>query len=83
MAGGFPDVAGQNQSPLTLLVSFCPSPFGPFGEVVVEVHGSLGLRGSPGPTGASVAKEVLRTLTGVGTICVDTLSVATAQVRPR
>lgn len=73
---------GQNQSPLTLLVSFCPSRFGPFGEFVVEVHGSLGLWGSPGLTGLSVAKEVLRTLTGVGTICVDTPGVATAPVRP-
>lgn len=67
---------------LTLPLSFCLCRFGPFGEFVVEVHGSLGLRGSPGPTGASVAKEVLRTLTGVGTICVDTPSMATAPVRP-
>ena len=73
---------GQKQSPLMLLGSFCPSRLGPLGEFVVEVHGSLGSRGSPGPTGASVAKEVLRTPTGVGTICVDTPSVATAPVRP-
>lgn len=72
---------GQNPSRLRLLVSFCLSRFGPFGEFVVEVHGGLGLRGSPGPTGASVAKEVLRTLTGVGTICVDAPSVPTAPVR--
>lgn len=69
-------MARQNQSPLML------SRFGPFGEFVVEVHGSLGLRGSPGLAGVSVAKEVLQTLAGVGTICVDTPSVATAPVRP-
>lgn len=55
---------------------------GPFREFVVEVHGSLGLRGSPGPAGASVAEVVLQTLTGVGTICVDTPSEAAAPVRP-
>lgn len=73
---------GLNQRPLTLPVSVYLSRFGPFGEFVVVVHGSLGLWRSPGPTGASVAKEVLRTLTGVGTICVDTPCVATAPVRP-
>lgn len=56
--------------------------FGPLGEFVVEVHGSLGLWGSPGPAGATVAEVVLQTLTGVGTICVDALSMATATVRP-
>lgn len=75
-------MARQNQSPLTLLGSFRLSCFGPSGEFVFEVHGSLGPRGSPGQAGVSVAKEVLRTLAGVGTICVDAPSVATAPVRP-
>lgn len=55
---------------------------GSFGELVVEVHESLGLWGSPGPAGVSVAKVVPQTLTGVGTICVDTLSMAAAPVGP-
>lgn len=50
-------------------------------EFVVEVHESLGLWGSPGPAGASVTEVFLQTLTGVGTICVDTLSMAAAPVR--
>lgn len=56
--------------------------FGPLGEFVVEVHGRLGLRGSSGKAVASVSKVVLQTLTGVGTVCVDALSVATAAVGP-
>lgn len=54
----------------------------PFGEFVLEVHDNLGLWGSPGPAGATIAEVVLQTPTGVGTICVDTLSVAAALVRP-
>lgn len=72
-----------------LRVSFCLScvglrldRLGPFEEFVVEVHDSLGLWGSPGPAGASVAEVVLQTLTGVGAICVDTLSMTAAMVRP-
>lgn len=56
--------------------------FGPLGEFVVEVHGRLGLWGSSGKAVASVPKVVLQTLTGVGTVCVDALSVATAAVGP-
>lgn len=54
--------------------------FGPLGEFVVEVHGSLGLWGSSGKAVATVAKVVLQALTGVGTIRVDALSVAAAAV---
>lgn len=55
---------------------------GPFAEFVVEVHESLGLRGSPGLAGASVAEESLQTQTGVGTIGVEATSMAAAPVSP-
>lgn len=56
--------------------------FGPLGEFVVEVHGGPGLRCSSGKAVASVPKVVFQTLTGVGTVRVDALSMATAAVGP-
>lgn len=55
--------------------------FGPFAEFVVEERDGLGLRGSPGLAGAPVAEVSLQTLTGVGTVVVEALSVSAAQVR--
>jgi hypothetical protein len=70
----------EPEAPSELRTSWLLYGPGPFGKFVLEVHGGLGLGGSPRPARVAVARVVLQTLTGVGTRGVETLGMTATQV---